>query len=116
MTAIARHVENPGNARQGALRKASSVDPERVNDPASFLAFARALAADRAASVASEKMASRSPRRPEAGGWENTTIGSFLEGASDWAESTNFGVTQGLSPDNPWRQFAVFLYCGKIYE
>jgi len=98
------------------LRKALNVDPERVNDPTSFLAFARALAADRAASVASEKPATGSPYGPEANGWENTTIESFLEGAIGWAESTGFGLAQGLSPANPWRQFAVFLYCGKIYE
>ena len=49
------------------------------------------------------------------GGWENSTMEDFLESATAWAESTNFGENQGLS-GNPWRQFAAFLYCGKIYE
>jgi glycine C-acetyltransferase len=44
------------------------------------------------------------------------TIEAFLGAASSWAESTNVGLTQGLDPANPWKRFAVFLYCGKIYE
>lgn len=52
----------------------------------------------------------------EANGWQNVTIDGFLAGANAWAEDSDFGKTQGISPDNPWRQFATFLYCGKIYE
>ena len=74
---------------------------EQVTDAASFLAFAQALAADRRAAPDS---------------WENPSLPEFLEAALSWAEDSDFGLTQGLSPGNPWRQFAVFLYCGKIYE
>ncbi len=89
---------------------------EDVKDIESFLVFARALAADRAASVAQEKENPSSPYGSDANGWENTTIESFLESAIAWAEACDFGTTQGLSLSNPWKQFAVFLYCGKIYE
>ncbi len=89
---------------------------EKVEDAPSFLAFARALAADRSRAAGEEKAAPRSLYGPDAGGWENTSIESFLDAAISWAEDSDFGLAQGLSPANPWRQFAVFLYCGKIYE
>lgn len=72
-----------------------------VKDSPTFLEFARALAEDKAAN---------SDR------WENTTIEAFLEGAIAWAQDSDFGLNQELTPSNPWQQFAVFLYCGKIYE
>lgn len=75
----------------------------QVNDEQTFLRFARALMEDGA--VATEE-----------NGWQNSTISGFLESAIAWAEASDFGVSQGLQPSNPWRQFAVFLYCGKIYE
>ncbi|MFN7570612.1 MAG: hypothetical protein ACK5TK_04010 [Betaproteobacteria bacterium] len=89
---------------------------ERVNDEATFLAFARALMEDRAEAVALELKQPTSPYGPDAGGWENTSIERFLEAAISWAETTQFGASQGLASSNPWRRFAVFLYCGKIYE
>jgi len=88
---------------------------DAVTDWHSLLAFARALVADREDDIAKEKQ-SASPRfGPGANGWENGSIEAFLDAAIRWAESTVFGETQGLS-GNPWRQFAAFLYCGKIYE
>jgi len=87
-----------------------------VNDESSLIAFVHALAKDRIASLAIEQVQPSSPYGPDALGWENTSIESFLESAASWAESTNFGLSQELSPDNPWKRFAVFLYCGKIYE
>ena len=89
---------------------------DNVNDESSFLAFANALALNRVQSRESEKVSPSSPYRAAANGWENTSIEDFLEGAIAWGESTNLGVSQGLSPSNPWLRFATFLYCGKIYE
>jgi hypothetical protein len=89
---------------------------ERVNSEESLLAFIAALAKDRRDAVAAEKSNPSSPYGPDSGGWENTSIEDFLEAAAAWAESTNFGLTQGLSVDNAWKRFAVFLYLGKIYE
>jgi len=48
--------------------------------------------------------------------WENGSIEDFLAAASAWAVDSEFGSTQGLSSASPWRKFATFLYCGKIYE
>lgn len=88
-----------------------------AQDWKTFLAFARQLLADREAAAKKE---SANPPGPYdlcgANGWQNLTIEDFLEAAIAWAESTEFGKAQGLSPDNPWKQFAAFLYCGKIYE
>jgi len=74
---------------------------EEVTDEKTFLAFVRALAAD---------------RRGDAEHWENTSIEDFLEAAGSWAEDSEFGVRQGLSSASLWKKFATFLYCGKIYE
>ena len=89
---------------------------EEVKDQESLLRFIHALVKDREDAVMAEKKSPSSPYGPDAGGWENTTIEGFLESAAAWAESSKFGERQGLSPTNPWKQFAHFLYCGKIYE
>jgi hypothetical protein len=88
---------------------------ERV-DSEEFLAFIAALAKDRRDAVVAEKENPSSAYGPDAGGWENTSIEDFLEAATAWAEDTNFGLAQGLVPDNHWKRFAVFLYSGKFYE
>jgi len=87
-----------------------------VNDERSFLAFARALQLDRVAAVAAESRVPSLPYGQDAGGWENVSIESFLESALAWAEASDFGASQGLASTNLWKKFAVFLYCGKIYE
>lgn len=89
---------------------------ESVTDEKTFLAFAHALLLDRVAAVKAESSVESPPFERDPGGWENTSIHSFLEAAIAWAESSQFGTTQGLSLENPWKKFAVFLYCGKIYE
>ncbi len=89
---------------------------EKVSDRPSFLHFARLLAEDKARATALENISPAAPFSPGANGWENGTIEAFLEAAIAWAEATDFGLAQGLAAANPWKQFAVFLYCGKIYE
>lgn len=85
---------------------------ENVTDEKTFLKFVHALIAD---------------REPHEGksidgvgfteDWANNTIFQFLEGAVSWAEDSEFGVTQDpCLAQNNWKQFAVFLYCGKVYE
>ncbi|MBI3650905.1 MAG: hypothetical protein HY231_07625 [Acidobacteria bacterium] len=71
---------------------------DQVEGRDSFFDFVRALIADRKNPV----------------GWENDTIENFLEAAL--AEDTDMGESQGLTEDQLWKKFAVFLYCGKIYE
>ncbi len=85
---------------------------EEVKDEKSFLDFTKALLEDRE---------SRERKATDdvgfSGDWANNSISGFLEGAIAWAEDSDFGVRQepGLET-NKWKQFAVFLYCGKTYE
>ena len=85
---------------------------DAVKDESSFLAFVKALVADR------EQHEGKAI--DEVGfveDWENNNISGFLEAAVSWAEDSNFGVNQEPAlAANKWKQFAVFLYCGKIYE
>jgi hypothetical protein len=88
------------------------LDPKSVHDEKSFLVFVSALTDDRRLANAVDEGPYDSPR-----GWQNDTIESFFESAVAWAQASNFGRTQGLTDEaNPWQRFAVFLYCGKIYE
>jgi hypothetical protein len=89
------------------------IDPDTVNDRDSFIRFVESLAANRQAAYEVEKA---DPQRYQWGGtdgWQNTEIHAFLEGAlagslaqRDW----------GTSAAPTWRDLAVFLYLGKIYE
>ena len=89
---------------------------ERVEDKFSFYAFVEALARDRRQSVLEEARSPSNAYAADAQGWENTTVETFLEAALAWAEASDMGAAQGL-PDGPsWKVFAIFLYCGKIYE
>lgn len=85
---------------------------EQVESPETFLAFVRELIADR------EKEAGQPVDVFGRGvnGWENHTIETYLEAALAWAEDSNFGKTQDFKDKSPWKLFATFLYCGKIYE
>jgi hypothetical protein len=89
---------------------------ELVTDEESFLAFARALSLDRVAATEAESRSGAPSFSSATGGWENTSIERFLQAAIAWAEDSQFGSSQGLGSENPWKKFAVFLYCGKIYE
>lgn len=89
---------------------------DRVEDRDSFLTYVKALIRDREDEVAKEAIQPSSPYGPGANGWENGRIESFLEAAVAWAEDSDFGASQGIAKVSPWRLFAEFLYCGKIYE
>jgi hypothetical protein len=99
---------------------ADGLDPDIVHDRESFLGFVRELLADREAAVEAEKRKPTDPRFlglvPDAGGWYNFTIESYLDAALRWAESTDMGESQGLPPGPSWQAFASFLFCGKICE
>lgn len=95
-------------------------DPHRlldlVKDEATFLAFVDALRLDKLDEEEKERVSPSSPYGPGANGWENQTVEAFLGAACAWGGATNVDLAQGLDPANPWKRFAVFLYCGKIYE
>ena len=102
------------------MEPADPLDPATVHDRETFLAFVRALVADREAAVEAEERNPTDPRVlglvPDAGGWYNFRIESYLSASLAWAEDTDMGITQGLPSEPTWRAFAVFLLCGKIYE
>ena len=88
---------------------------EAVVDRDSFLAFVKALAADREEEVAKEKENPSSPWSAGANGWEHGTIEGFLGAAVACAEDSC--GTQWEMPREPsWKTFAAFLYRGKHYE
>ena len=96
---------------------------ESVEDQETFLEFVRALIADRIEGERSIEKDSTGVTFSDGGryidcddnGWRNFSIEGFLEAAVGWADDTDFGKRQGI-PSNHWRQFATFLYLGKIYE
>jgi len=63
---------------------------ENVSDEKSLLKFIEALISDRVRAAEAEKEKPSSPRGPDAGGWENTSIEHFLESPVAWAADTNF--------------------------
>lgn len=75
----------------------------RVVDERSFIDFLHALACDW--SVA-----------PNPPGWENGSIGAFLDAAATWAEASQNGLRFYDVPSNPWRRVADMLIAGKEYE
>src|SRR6185436_1744264 len=89
---------------------------ERVHDRQTFFAFVNALIVDRSDETAKERANPSSPYGPGVNGWENGTIEAFLAASLSWAQDTEMGVSQGLHDPPSWKEFAVFLYCGKIYE
>jgi len=88
---------------------------ETVQDRESFLAFAKALAADRKESVKIEKQNPSNPYETDARGWENTTIEQYLESAVAWTEDW-LERDEELPKEPTWKSFARFLYAGKYYE
>ncbi len=88
---------------------------ETASDKESFLEFVEALRLDRKLAEKEERKNPSSPYGPDAGGWRNTTIDSFLEAAIGWAEDTDFGINR-IGEASPWRTFAEFLLLGKLYE
>jgi hypothetical protein len=85
---------------------------DNVVDRESFLGFVRALVADR---IEKAKDEAKYPYGGQEGGWENSTIESYLEAALAWAVDSRHLPT-GLARTPSWQAFATFLYVGKIYE
>jgi hypothetical protein len=60
---------------------------ECVSDEKSFVRFVEVLIADRKSSARAQKE-NPAPWGADAGGWENTSIESFLEAATAWANKS----------------------------
>ncbi len=89
------------------------LDPDAVTDRESFINFVEALIEDRTSADALE---ASDPKRYQLGGandWQNSSIVTFLDCALAGATAQeNWGSPTGVS----WRDLAVFLWLGKIYE
>jgi hypothetical protein len=89
---------------------------DAVHDEQSFIEFVTALSADW---EEEQELESKSPSSPYASGvlgWENGTIGAFLERAGSWAAASVNGLKFYEKPSNPWRRAAHILHAGKFYE
>ena len=84
-----------------------------VDSPASFLTFLAVLREHREAAEAEARAARTAlagPPEVGPGGWENWTIGEFLEAMDDFAQDADL-------PSAPsWRDVARLLLAGKGYE
>jgi hypothetical protein len=88
-------------------------NPDAVHDRESFVRFVEALIAQRAEADALESEFPDAYRWEGAAGWQNGSIASFLESALSGAVAQEkWGSKRAPS----WRDFAEFLYLGKIYE
>jgi hypothetical protein len=91
---------------------------EQVRDEASLLRFIAALKADWDDEQAKEHANPSSLYGPGANGWQNGTIGAFLDAGLRWAEDTRLDTSGSVVafPENPWRRIAYMLLAGKSYE
>ncbi|RKH32992.1 hypothetical protein D7Y13_07425 [Corallococcus praedator] len=102
----------PDFTREGIVTDKLGQLLEEVTDEASFLRFVLALKDDYEADRAEAARLPPAPYSPGPLGWENGTIGSFLEAGADWAEATS----QQAPHKNPWHRCASILFAGKSYE
>jgi hypothetical protein len=90
---------------------------DNVQNRRSFEAFVKALIEDRKIAA---KLENKNPDYGSLGtanDWQNWTIEDYLESALSWLEDSQSDIINDSSPQsNHWKFFAVFLYCGKIYE
>jgi len=87
-----------------------------VNDEKSFLRFLQALAGNWEHGQQKELANPSQPYGPGANGWENNTIGAYLDAAFQWGDSSSDGIECYEKPSNPWKRAAEILYMGKLYE
>lgn len=91
----------------------TTLNPDAVHDRESFIAFVDALIEDRAQADALEAESPDHYRYGGAAGWQSSSISAFLECAlAGSLAQQRWGGERGPS----WRDFAEFLYLGKIYE
>jgi hypothetical protein len=108
-------VARPGTKVRSAMNLEDILDT--VNSRETFLAFVRALAADKRDETNKERETPSNPWGPGANGWEHDSVEDYLEAALTWGESTSAEYNTRSLPEEPsWKAFAEFLYCGKIYE
>ncbi|MDQ3686850.1 MAG: hypothetical protein M3430_14830 [Acidobacteriota bacterium] len=78
---------------------------ETVVDRGSFLAFVKALIAERERKAAEEKRNPSSPWGAGVNGWEHDTIEGYLGAAVAYAEDSR-GTSWEMPPEPSWKAFA----------
>lgn len=89
---------------------------DAVTDERSFLEFLTVLATDWQTERDLEAVAPSSSYASGALGWENGSIGMFLDAAYEWGTASADGLPFYTPPSNPWRRAADILMAGKFYE
>jgi hypothetical protein len=90
---------------------------ENVRDLTSFLLFLEVLASDWEAAARAEKTFPSGPYSTSTYGWENFTIGSFLEAPVAGARDNKIGSEGSIESSSAvWSQVARILLLGKLYE
>lgn len=89
---------------------------DTVEDELTFIEFLSALEADWNDEREKEKANPINKYGPVANGWENGSIGQFLEAAARWGIQSKNGLEFYKKPSNPWRRAADIIYMGRIYE
>ena len=89
---------------------------DKVHDEATFLDFILALSQDWEDEERKEKINPSPPYGPGANGWENGTIGSYLERANAWGMALLDRDDGPGDRGNAWRRAAAIMYAGKYYE
>jgi hypothetical protein len=90
------------------------LDPDSVVDRESFMRFAEALIRDREEAEELERQSPEQYRWGGANDWQNGSISQYLGCALAGAEAQRegWGSDVGVS----WRELAILLWLGKIYE
>jgi hypothetical protein len=86
---------------------------QKVRDRETFVAFVRALAAEREEAEKIEKDNPQAYMVDGAHNWKNADIASYLYAALDYFEEKPL---HRPAREPSWHMFAAFLYCGKIIE
>jgi hypothetical protein len=89
---------------------------QNVCDKEIFIAFWAALSEDWEDEQSKEADQPSQPYGPGAHGWENRSIGSFLEAAGAFGQDHLNKPNSELTRGNRWRQAAAIIYTGKFYE
>lgn len=89
---------------------------ERVADERTFIRFLQLMALDWEDQRQKELVKPSPPYSPGANGWENDSIGHFLESAAAWVEDTSSTADSGSDVSNVWRRAANIMLAGAFYE
>ena len=87
-----------------------------VHDPKSFFAFLDAFIGDRERAEQMEREQPEHWQWGAAGGWQNRSISAFLGAGSCYFANPKYPNRDMPLAAPTWRDFAEFLYFGKIYE